>query len=399
MATLIVDPAAHPHSATCGIGETIEQLGGRGGAIVIPAGRYELRRAIHLPQNVTIRGEGSATVLTRPAPAISDLLTDCDQVDRAQLADTTGLQPGDQLRIMDDRQPMYHSREMVIRTLADGWITGERLYGEPDRVYRVADHAWAGNLFPALSATRVAGITIESLVIEGGEHRYDENRTGDFLGAAIHCLKVQDLRIGNVTVRRWPGDGISVQGGSAMVSGCVVEDCLGSALHPGSNLHRSVWIGNIARGNRHGLFFCSTVRNTIAAHNILIANREHGIWGLGDPDMGNVLVGNIIADNGRHGIEAQRARANVIVANLMRANNRDAAHPSAAIFMREHRENLVANNLCLDDQQTPTQTDGLNIDKPAGDNLIQDNACFINTPPLPETLPGKSAKSSANSYT
>lgn len=379
---------SEPCSPTCGIQEAIDALGEAGGVVIVPAGQHVLRRAIRLRNRVTLRGEGQATILTRPAPVFADLTEDTADGDlTVRVASTDGFKVGDQIRLMDDKQPMYHSRELLIEAVEPDHLHCTLVYGDTKRIYRATDHAWIGNLFPAVTAMNATGVTIESLAIDAGNYPHHAERSGDFLGAGIHTFQCHDLRIRDVTVRRWPADGISVQDGSANVTGCMVEDCQGSGLHPGTRLNPSVWIGNIARRNRDGFFFCSTVRNTVAAHNVLIENRRHGIWGLGDPDMGNVVVGNVSALNGAHGLEAARAWGNVIAANLFRANSGAEPGRHAAMMLKDHRYNLVAANLCMDDQDKPTQTTGISSDQPRGDNCVDHNAFFAAEPPQPGDAP------------
>lgn len=370
-----------PESTTCGIQESINALGDQGGVVILPAGRHVLHRAIELRPRVTLRGQGPATILTRP-PLIHHELTRntlaSDEV--LHLPDTRGYRIGSQIRIMDDLQPMYHSREGVVVSLQDQSLSYALLYGEPQRVYRVENHAWVGNLFPAIVGRRVDDISIESLTIDAGDIELHEHRNGDFLGAAVHLFKCHNLRLRDLTIRRWPADGISVQGGSASVTGCVVEDCLGSGLHPGSAIKRSIWMGNIAKGNRDGFFFCSTVQNAIVANNVFIENRRHGIWGLGDPDMGNVVMGNVCAHNGQHGLEASRARGNVISGNLLRNNSQAKAGEYAAVLLQNHRDNLVAANLCLDDQAASTQTLGISSQSDVQTNVEVHNPHITTCP-------------------
>jgi hypothetical protein len=377
-----ISPQRAADSATCGIQEAIDALGPAGGVVAIPAGRFVIRRGIRLPDRVTLRGQGPATVLTRQATVFVELTRDADASDLVlRLPTVDGFAPGDQLRIMDDQQPMYHSREAVVTAIDADGVRYALLSGDPQRVYRVADHAWVGNLFPAVVASGAQDVSVESLTIDGGESELREDRSGDFLGAAVHFLKCHNVRLRDITIRRWPADGISVQGGSASVTGCVVEGCLGSGLHPGSALERSVWIGNTARGNRDGFFFCSTVRNTICAHNVLVENRRHGIWGLGDPDMGNVVVGNVCALNGGHGLEAGRAWGNLVAANLLRANSQSQPGAFCAMLLHDHRHNLVIANLCLDDQPQPTQMVGIRSEQPRGENDIDHNPRLAVSPP------------------
>src|SRR5204862_283845 len=42
----------------CGIQKAIDALGAQGGEVVLPAGRFELLRALLLPSNISLRGQG-----------------------------------------------------------------------------------------------------------------------------------------------------------------------------------------------------------------------------------------------------------------------------------------------------------------------------------------------------
>lgn len=396
---LIVNRADFPDSPTCGIQETVDLLGSCGGSVAIPAGRYELRGAIRLPSRVSLKGEGEGTILTRPALRVMLLEADTEAVNAEAIGDKRNrcvllvdtntapdLRKGDQIRVFDRKQVMSYAREVIVTSIHDGRIEGDCIYGDLERIYRTSDGAWAGNLFPALTSQDTEGVTIADLTIDGGAHPYSENYHGDFLSAGIHTFGAHRLRIHDVSVLRWPADGISVQGGSAIVTGCIVEGCIGSGLHPGTSLHRSVWANNMACGNRDGFFFCSTVRNTATAQNVLTNNRRHGVWGLGDPDMGNTVIGSICAENGAHGMEAGRAHGNAIVGNVCRANSQQGAGEHAAIMLHDHKNNVVVANVCFDNQEVPTQTVGIESKNPLGENVIAQNQEVCRNPQqnLPE---------------
>ena len=119
----------------------------------------------------------------------------------------------------------------------------------------------------------------------------------------------------------------------------------------------------------------SASRTAWVQGNVLIGNRGHGIGGLSDPDMHNVVADNVCADNGKHGIDADRAVGDVIRGNICRNNSRAAPGKFAGIYLAGHRDCVVTANLCLDDQQTPTQRAGLVDRDPAGDNIIRNNLC------------------------
>src|ERR1051325_3472636 len=57
--TLTIHAAEFDRSSPdCGIQKAIDALGPPGGEVVLPAGRFELLRALMLPSNVSLRGQG-----------------------------------------------------------------------------------------------------------------------------------------------------------------------------------------------------------------------------------------------------------------------------------------------------------------------------------------------------
>lgn len=372
---IAVDANLRGSSSTGGIQEAVDSLPPEGGTVFVPAGTYLLRRSVRLRAKARLCGEGAATVLTRPAPAVGRLLASIVKGQTTFRMENAGLvQPGDQLWVRDFKQGGWHSRYVLAQEVSGDAVSGEILYGDSERSYLVEDEAWAGNHFPAVWAREAEDVSVESLAIDGGEHDWSGiHCKGDFVCSAIHFQNVMDLRVRDVTIRRWPADGVSAQGGSAIVTGCVVEDCHGSALHPGTSIGMSVWTGNICRGNEKGLLFCKNVRNTVVANNVFLGNKRHGIWGLADPDRYNVVSGNICAENGWNGIEAFKAVGNAIVGNLCRDNSAAAPGVHAGIHLEHHRDNVVAGNLCLDSKERPTQARGLAPLHPAGTNLVAGN--------------------------
>lgn len=372
---LTVVPTAFPKSPTAGIQETLDSLPAHGGAVVIPPGRHTIRRSIVVPANVTLRGSGNATVLQRPAPVWFDLSGPAPaQPVEVPLANVNGLTPGDELYLADAGQGGWHARHLVVTRLEGNRVIGELVAGDPDRSYNPATRAWAGNFFPMILIHHRENVTVADLSIDGGPHDYSESRQAGFTCSAVHGVHSENLRVQNVNVRRWPSDGISAQKGSAVVSHCVVEDCLGHGYHPGSSISCSTWSHNISRRNRRdGFFFCARVRNAVVAGNIFSDNLGHGVGNLSLPDAFNVVDGNVIQRNGKHGIEGFEALGNVIANNIIRDNSQSAPGQYAGIRLESHSDNSLTGNLCLDTQETPTQTTGIELVDPAGENVMAHN--------------------------
>ena len=374
MAVVTVDPKAHPNSPTSGIQEAMDALPPEGGTVFIPAGVYAVRCPIFPKPKSTLRGEGEATVLVRPAAVTTTLTRDtAENSNDIHLDDVAGLQVGDAVAIRDFVQGGWHKRHLLIRKVGGNAIDGEAFDSDLSRTYTIEEKAWLGNFFAGVFILETHGVTIESLVFSGGDREYDMERAGDFTCAAVHTRRSRDVRVREVTVRNWPADGIGIQGGNGTVTGCVVEGCTGIGLHPGTNINHSVWMGNISRNNRHGLLFCQGVKNTVVANNVILGNKEHGIFGLADPDKYNVVAGNICSENGWYGIEAWKSVGNAIVGNMCRSNSRAMPGNYSGILVEKHQDNTVVGNVCVDDLERPTQLRGIESVDPVGENVVQAN--------------------------
>jgi hypothetical protein len=377
MARTVLDVrnSAARDSTTAGIQEAVDALPASGGVVYLPAGRYALRRSVELRSGVRLAGSGPATVLTRPPLVTAPLARASHGAGRSVvLRSARGIRVGDELYIGDDECEGWWATHAVVRAIRGRELSLEVLHGERKHRFLLARHAFAANWFPALWLRGVRDVSISDLTIDGGVRRHRRAKC-DFVVAAVHSHRSEDLRVTNVTVRNWPGDGIGVQGGrGALVSGCTAENCAGHGYHPGTSLTQSVWADNFARGNtRDGLFFCLRVTHSTVRGNVLVANGGHGIGGLSDPDMYNVVAANVCADNGGHGIEAFQAIGNVIQGNLCRNNSRSAPGKFAGIYLAEHRGCAVTGNLCASDARPPTQLKGLVEERPAGLNTVADN--------------------------
>ena len=364
-----------PLSATAGIQEAIAALPAGGGVVHLPPGRYALRRSVELRSGVALRGEGPATVLTRPEELIIPLARRTDGSRRTVcLRRAPKLRVGDEVYIGDDESHGWWASHCIIREIRGKVLGLEILHGQRKYRFLPERHAFMANWFPALWLRGVREVTIADLTIDGGERTRRRERC-DFVVAAVHVHRAENLRVANLTVRNWPGDGIGIQGGrGALVTGCIVENCAGHGYHPGTGLTESVWAGNLARGNAgDGLYFCLRVTHSTVQGSVFAGNRGHGIGGLSDPDQYNAVIGNVCANNGAHGIDADRSVGNAIHGNVCRNNSRRAPGKFAGIYLAGHRHSAVTGNVCVDDQRRPTQRRGLVNAKPAGPNLVRHN--------------------------
>jgi hypothetical protein len=374
---------ADPASFTSGIQEAVDALPPEGGTVLLPAGTYLLRRQVTLRANVTVAGEGPQTIITRPPVwSVKPLASITAGTVRIQMKIPPGLAIGDQLYLSTWRENGWAARKGIVRVIEGDTVKLILVDSSLDIGYDLADDLYVANFFPAFAAVDAHGVAVKDLLCEGTEISHPSFKA-DFVVAAIHTSRCNDVRVERVVVRNWPGDGIGIQGGAgSCVTGCLVENCRGHGLHPGTGILNSTWTGNIARRNtRDGFFFCQAVQGAVVQGNQLLENGRHGIGDLTYPDRMNVVVGNVCASNAVHGIDATGAFGNVIEGNVLRGNSRSRPGAYAGIYLKEHRGNTVRGNVCADDAVPPTQTRGVVEEASAGDNVVDGNVNLVRPGP------------------
>lgn len=374
-------------SPTSGIQEAIDALPKSGGTVLLPAGTYKLRRSVRLRSNLILRGEGGATVLTRGPLQYWDLAKSILKKGQpfVDVKNAKGLSAGDEILIGSLHEHGWSCRHGVVRGVKKNRVALEIVAGPLECTYLMDDHPIIGNWFPALHAVEAKDLCIEQLTIDGKIRKHKRLKT-DFTCSAVHTHRCLDVRVLNINVRNWPGDGIGIQSGeNALIQGCTVENCCGPGLHPGTGLANSQWLDNVSRRNtKDGYFFCMNVTQAVCKGNLFYANGWNGIGGLTMPDRYNIVADNVIAFNRQHGIHAPQSVGNTIQGNLLRNNSQEKAGQFPAIYLDQHRSNIVRNNLCVDDQEKRTQTVGVVEKDPAGENVVADNPVFLDEPRKPK---------------
>lgn len=366
---------ASEQSFTGGIEEAIAALPRDGGEVYVPPGTYLIRRSLWVPSNVTLRGAGGATILTRPAEHMSRLTAAANAGDRTiEVEDASGFEVGADVSVYADHVHGWHSTTARIVAIEGNTITLARGL---NKSVDPADGAAVINYFPMITAEHERNLTIRDLCIDGSMGRPNQG-VMDFTWAAIHLYDCRDVRVEGCRVRNWPCDGISVQAGrGATISGNMVENCRGHGMHPGTGLADSVWINNISRENTgDGLFFCMNVRHSVVTGNVLADNQGAGIGHVGGGgDKYNVVSNNTCIGNGRWGIQVYNGTDNVITGNLCLNNSR--LHPGQypGIGVTKTTDTVISGNRCLDDQESQTQAAGIIEDDESDYNLFTGNLC------------------------
>ncbi|MFC1479455.1 nitrous oxide reductase family maturation protein NosD [Planctomycetota bacterium] len=364
-------------SFTSGIQEAINALPKSGGTVIIPAGTYEIRRSIIPKSNIVIKGEGYATVLLRPKEFRTTVLNEIPpNKTQARVKGIGVLKVGDQILIKDNNSGGWHSRHGLITSIKENVLEMDVINSHKHLRYSPNDKAFLTNWFPGIWLWSVSNVTMKDLVIDGGIAKHHSYRS-DFVVSAIHSRGCKDLKVENCIINNWPGDGISLQKtDGAMVRGNTVDNCRGNGLHPGSGSSNTIWTENISRNNtRRGFFFCMRVTHCVCKDNLFLNNGEEGIGGLGSGDQFNVVSGNICVGNAEYGIEAENSICNIIQGNICRNNCKKKR--TAGIYLKNHRDTIVRDNLCVDNQEKPTQTKGVVSEAPAGKNIIENNHTVV----------------------
>jgi len=363
-----------PKSKTSGIQEAIDALPEAGGQVYIPSGQYMLTNSIRVPSRERLIGEGPATVLCIAPLRELALAKDVRKGGRTvTLMKNASIKVGEAIGVGDDHIRGWWGTHAVVEKV-DGKVV--RLDRPLNRSVAVDRNARVVNLFPAIWGENATDVEIRDLTIRGIEG-YD-GRWWDFTYAAIHLVNCERARIMGVSVSWWPSDGIGVQrGADVQVIHCQAHHCRGHGYHPGTGLGNSVWSHNIGRNNgADGLYFCMRVHHSVCSDSVFEGNGQHGIGGVGNGfDHHDIISNNVCANNGMCGIDANRGEEQVITGNLVLNNSQKDPGKWPGIRMNDLLRTLVQGNRCADDQETPTQTQGI-IESGASDyNLISGNLC------------------------
>jgi parallel beta-helix repeat protein len=361
-------------SQTSGIQEAIDSLNGKGGRVRIPAGRWKLTRSIWLPSNVTLVGDGPATVLYIQSLKTAALAKDVRK--GARVLTLRGKIPftvGQEIGISGDQKRGWWGTHGVIEKIEGKQVT---LNAKCNRPLSPKDNATAVSLFPAITALDQTDLSLSDFTIRGP--RNYKGKWWDFTYSAIHLVLCQRARVTNITVFDWPSDGIGVQRGSdVQVSQCQAHGCRGHGFHPGTGLVRSVWSHNIGKGNGgDGFFFCARVHHSTCSDSVFSENGLSGIGGVArGGDHHNIISDNVCSYNDKWGIEATRGDEQVITGNLILSNSQEEAGAYPGIRLHDMERNVVTGNRLADDQETPTQAQGIVESGETDYNLISSNLC------------------------
>jgi hypothetical protein len=320
-----------------------------GGTLYVGPGRYTMRNALSLRDNISIVGVPGQTVLAACDGFSSPLAADGDCNQREiTVADPNGLRIGDGVSILDKNAGGFYvtTATLTTKTGPNVFRISRPLYAD----YQVSKNAEVRLAFPIVGGWQVKHAAIKGLVLEGSGTR------GQFMdgcrGGGIYLFESEDVGIRDCTVRNFNGDGISFQVSSdVVVENCLTEHNTGHGLHPGSGSQRPILKNNRSTANgRDGLYVCWRVRNGLFENNILTGNESSGV-SIGHKDSDNLFRTNQVLGNTRAGItfrnesEAMGAHRNRFEKNIILDNGPAKSGVGVAIHGEHHdllfRENVI----------------------------------------------------------
>src|SRR4030042_987003 len=137
--------------------EYLHRLGG--GTFVVLPGVYNLRNAISLRPNITLRGSGEETILRKTGSIVTALVRDSDWFgDGVQGADAKGFVPAGGIMLKSKTGPgdwQYDGLRAPVTAIKGDVIFLDRL---PEENFWLEKDATAATIFPILTAENVDGV-------------------------------------------------------------------------------------------------------------------------------------------------------------------------------------------------------------------------------------------------
>ena len=279
--------------------EYLYRLGG--GTLHVLPGIYNLRNAIYLRPNITLKGSGEKTILKKTPSVVTALARDSDWFEYGvQVTDIKGFITGGGIMLRSKTGPgdwQYDVLRATITAIERNIIFLDKMTEEN---FWVEKDATAATIFPLLTAEGVDDVVVEDLVLDGNR-KENEHINGNFSGG-LFIQNCNRWRFRNVTSQNYNGDGFSFQVcDDIRFLDCKAINNADLGFHTGSGSQRSVFQKCTARGNSQGIYFCWSVSDGLAEDCILAGNSRYGV-SIGHRDTDNIIKSCTIEHNGQVGI-------------------------------------------------------------------------------------------------
>ena len=342
-----------------------------GGTVEIRPGEYLMRDSLHLRSRVTVRGAGEKTVLKKDREYRTPLVLDGDFGEAAiTVRDTDGFEFGRGVYVASKKQRNFHG---VCATILNGKGNYFTLSRPMNADVMVADGGFAATIHPVISGYNLQDARVERLTVDGNRAnnptKVDGCRTaGIFLYRGDNCV------ILDCQVRDYQGDGISFQqSNDVKVDQCIVTNCAGFGLHPGSGSQRPAVTNCRATGNdEDGFFFCWRVRGGVAEGNWLEGNGGYGM-SIGHKDSDNFVRNNTIVGNKQGGVYWRKETQPMAAHNITFENNQVRDNIGWGLFVDGATNGTIIRDNVIEDTGSGRQETGVVIGAEVRTIAIENN--------------------------
>jgi hypothetical protein len=290
-----------PSYTSDAINIALDAIRTRGGGVVkLNRGTYEITGPLRIPDNTSLVGSGSETILHKCDGFKTSFIIDADWgMLKAVVRDAGGFKKGMGIELYDDE----HNSGWDVTTAIITDIQDNVIYFDNRTVndYISSLNGKVSNACSVIEAVGVKNVKIANLDIDGNKE------TNDYIngcrGGGIYIHKSKDCVVENVHIRSFNGDTFSWQiTENITLIGCEASSGNGLGFHPGTGSDHSIVENCISHDNEgDGIFLCWRVQNGVFRNNTVYANGNNGI-SIGHKDTDNLFENNHVYENSNHGI-------------------------------------------------------------------------------------------------
>ena len=342
-----------------------------GGTVRIGPGEFLMRDSLHLRSRVTVRGTPGKSILKKDVENRTPLAADGDFGEAAvTIENPKGFSIGRGVYVASKTQRNFHG---VCATILNNKAHYFTLTRPMNADIMVADGGFAATIFPVISGYEIQDARVEHLIVDGNRKhnptKVDGCRTaGIYLYRGDHCL------ITDCVVTNYQGDGISFQQSNDVeVNRCVVEQCAGFGLHPGSGSQRPKVINCRAiKNDEDGFFFCWRVRGGVAEGNWLEDNGGYGM-SIGHKDSDNLVRLNTIIGNRQGGVYWRLESEPMAAHRITFEENTVRDNQGWGLFVDGVTSGTVIRRNIIEDTGSGRQSTGIRIGNKTDDVTLEGN--------------------------
>lgn len=278
-----------------------------GGTVRILPGKYIMNDSLHLKAGVNLIGSGDKTILYKPASVESEIIyyQGYGHYD-VSVANPEKFEAGMGVYISDDLSEGFYSTVATVLEKNGSELVLSRKLNADCIPWK---NGKAISVYPVISGCNIKNASVSDITIDGnaGENTYLHGMRG----GGIFLLQAHDIKINNVVVNNYNGDGISFQAcKNTLVENSICTGNKGYGIHPGSGS-----VGDIVRNceftnnEGDGVFYCVRVTYSLLEGCTIEGNGRNGV-SIGMRDTDSIIRNNVIKNNKLAGILIKRDSLN-----------------------------------------------------------------------------------------